>query len=132
VLADEIARRIHDIGIATDGVDLWIGEAMEEPDDGVVIRPYSVDLPAVRTMGPSGARPAADRERVQVVSRAADRRMAWERARAVRDALDWWDGVLMGTVYLNVVSVGTLAELEPDGNLRYRVAGNYEAVKERS
>jgi len=132
VLLDEITALLHDRGVAVDGVNLWIGEAQEEPDDGVVVRQYTVDQPAVRTMGETGTPPAADRERFQVLCRATARREAWRMAKAVRAALDWWDGVRLDVVYFNVVAVSSLGEIDPDKNLRYRVVGSYEAWKERS
>lgn len=128
-MLEDVLTLLSAAGVGTKGVDLFAGTLPEVPVNAVGVKQYGGGNPT-HTMGGSLAPPAVERPRFQIVARNSSQSLAWVKARAVRNALRFYEGT-PGSVKFHIIwQIGDLGELPQDEGLNYRVAGSFEVVRD--
>jgi len=129
-VAEDIATRLQDQGVATQAVNLFIGHMPASPDTCLTLYERGGG-PSVRAMG-STTPPVADQPMVQVAVRGATYADARAKVSAVINALDHFVGVINSTRYLLIELSYAPILMAQDENRRTMYSVMFNAMKERS
>lgn len=130
MLLDDVAAVIAGAGLATGGVDLFVGESEPDPPASVTIREYGGAAPAWVYGQPD---PSQEFPRFQIECRAPDyqpARLRVERCARLLGAVR--DREINGTLYTRITPVGPAVSLGEDESGRARLAVSFEAAKKPS